>query len=100
MPKVVLMLPDVGGREYDFEVAPIMSSSIQLRVEGERHFYRVEDVWHAEAPSDGRVLYFASLAKEDAPERWATAEAYVLPVGDADVDLTPSVPAVEEQIST
>ena len=32
MPKVVLMLSDVGGRELDFEVAPIVTSSIQLRV--------------------------------------------------------------------
>ena len=36
-----------------------------------------------------RIRYFAALAREDAPERWTTAEAYVLALPDAD-PLAPS----------
>lgn len=92
MPKVILIMPDGSSSprsDYDFEVAPIIGSSIQLRVEGENHFYRVDDTWHAEAPEGDRIRYFAALVKDDAPERWATAEAYVLPIAnEIEVELT------------
>ena len=96
MPKIVLILPGGNSRECQFEVAPVLGSSIQLRSGGETHFYRVDDCWHAEAPGGETILYFANVVREDAPERWATAEAYLLPVGDTEVGLAPELPALEE----
>ena len=86
MPKVILILPEGTGaarRDYEFEVAPIVGSIIELRLEGEKQFFRVDETWHSEG-EDGRIRYFAALANEDASERWTTAEAYVVTIPDAD----------------
>lgn len=86
MPKVILILPEGanGARsEYDFEVAPVAGAIIELRLEGEKQFFRVDETWHSEA-ADGRVRYFVALAREDPSERWTTAEAYVVTIPEAD----------------
>ena len=85
MPKVILIVPEgtrTAQSEYEFEVAPVAGSIIELRVEGEKQFFRVEETWHSEGAS-GRIRYFAALASEDASERWTTAEAYLELVPDA-----------------
>ena len=51
MPKVILILPEgtrASKTEYDFGVAPVVVSIIELRVEAEQHFYRVDETWHFE----------------------------------------------------
>ena len=86
MPKVILIMPEgtsASGSEYVFEVAPVVGSIIELRVDGERQFCRADETWHSEDGA-GRVRYFAALAKEDASERWATPEAYVMAIPDPD----------------
>ena len=96
MPKVILIMPEgesASRNEHQFDVAPVVGSIIELRVEGERHFYRVDETWHAEGRAAGRIHYFAALAKEDAPERWATPEAYVVTLPDPG-GLAPSVSQV------
>lgn len=87
MPKVILILPEGTGAArsaYEFEVAPVVGSIIELLIDGEKQFYRVDETWHAEAGVGDSVRYFAALAKEDASERWATPEAYVVTIPDAD----------------
>ena len=87
MPKVVLILPEgaqASRSEYEFEVAPVMGSIIELRVDGEKRFFRVDETWHSESGAGDRVRYFAALAKEEPSERWTTAEAYVVTIPDTD----------------
>ena len=86
MPKVILILPEgtrASQSEYEFEVAPVVGSIIELRLESDKQFFRVDETWHSEA-TDGRIRYFAALANEDASERWTTAEAYVVTIPEAD----------------
>ena len=95
MPKVILIMPEgtsARTSEYDFEVAPVVGSIIELSVEGEGRFFRVDETWHSQGRPGERIRYFAALAAEDAPERWTTAEAYVVTLPDAE-PLAPSVMA-------
>jgi hypothetical protein len=86
MPRVILILPEgtkASQSNYDFEVAPVVGSIIEMRVEGEKRFFRVVETWHSDG-ADGRMRYFAALTKEAASERWTSAKAYVVNIPDAE----------------
>lgn len=57
MPKVILILPEgasASQSEHEFEVAPVIGSIIELRLGGEKQFFRVDEAWHSDG-ADGRV---------------------------------------------